>query len=265
MLINGVDTQYLLATDRGLLYGDGVFETIAVCAGMPQFWQEHIQRLHQGCEKLSIKAPSAELLRAESFHQINNQQRCVLKIIVTRGIGHRGYRPELDHIPTRIVQTFDWPAYPHAYHERGVHVTLCSKRLSKNKDLAGIKHLNRLEQVMARGEWQEEYQEGLMCDIDENVVEGTMSNFFLEKDQELVTPDLTNCGVAGIIRGKVIQQCKKLNIEVDIRNIKMEEVLKADAMFLCNSIIGLWQVVECDKRKFSKSKVATLIRNNLFG
>ena len=134
-------------------------------------------------------------------------------------------------------------------------VTQCEFRLSKQSKLAQIKHLNRLEQVLARGEWEDEYQEGLVCDLDNNVIEATSNNVFFQVDNTLVTPDLAQCGVAGVLRKKVIEYCHANDIELAIRNFKQSEIKQIQAMFLCNSINGIWPVSSYCERKLSKTAI----------
>lgn len=179
MLINGQDSTTLSAQDRGLLYGDGLFETIAIRNGAPLRWERHLQRLMLGCERLGIPCPDVTTLTLESLDLCKGHDRAVLKLIVTRGVGGRGYRAPAQLQPTRILARHPWPDYPD--HARdGVRVRLCDMRLAQQPALAGIKHLNRLEQVLARAEWNDEdIAEGLLFDREDHVIEATMSNLFL--------------------------------------------------------------------------------------
>ena len=109
--------------------------------------------------------------------------------------------------------------------------------------LAGLKHLNRLEQVLARAEWQDTaYAEGLLCDTSGRVIEGVFSNLFLIKDGELITPDLSRCGVAGVMRAEILQQAQSLGISQTVRDVSYAELVAADEVFVCNSLYGIWPV-----------------------
>ena len=243
MLINGEPTDQIPALDRGTQYGDGLFETIAVIDGQPCLWERHIQRLYAGCKRLSIVAPEPAELLAEAQVLINGQQRCVLKIAVTRGVGGRGYRPPEKTQPSRIISCSPWPDYPKEYWEKGVAIRLCSTCLGINPALAQLKHLNRLEQVLARSEWNDPaIFEGLMLDSDGRVVEGTISNLFLMKNGTLITPDLKRCGVAGIMRELIIELAVALNIPLKIEDVGLDDVRHAEAMFISNSLIGILPV-----------------------
>ncbi len=243
MLINGEQTDQISALDRGIQYGDGLFETIAVIDGRLSLWERHVQRLLSGCERLGITAPEPARLLAEAKTLISHQQRAVLKIVVTRGIGGRGYRPAKDAQPSRVLHCTPWPDYPAECWKKGISMRLCTTGLGINPALAQLKHLNRLEQVMARSEWSDPaIFEGLMLDSDGRVIEGTMSNLFLIKKGALITPDLKYCGVAGIMRGLIIELASKLNIPMQIEGVSLDDVKSADALFISNSLIGILPV-----------------------
>jgi len=165
----------------------------------------------------------------------------VLKIIVTRGSGGRGYRQPDVIQPTRVLSLHPYPDYPEVYTEQGVVARFCTTRLGLNPALAGIKHLNRLEQVMARSEWNDpDVQEGLMLDASDHVIEGTMTNLFYIKDNSLYTAALTRSGVAGIVRRIIMTLSANHGLSVIEQEFTKDELLSADEAFVCNSIIGIW-------------------------
>lgn len=251
MLINGESGDTISAFDRGLQYGDGLFETIAVTAGRPCLWQRHWKRLQLGCERLGIPAPDPQLLYQELLREIGDQDRAVLKIVITRGAGGRGYAPPQDPQATRIVQCFSWPDYPEKAANEGIIVRVCATRLARDPVLAGIKHLNRLSQVLARREWDDpNIAEGLMLDTADRVIEGTMSNLFLLKGEEVWTPDLSLCGVEGIMRGLLLELFRERGIAVRITDIDQAELRQADGLFLANSLIAIWPVRELAGHRF---------------
>ncbi len=245
MLVNGVPGTSIDANDRGLHYGDGLFETIAVHDGAPALWDRHMRRLSLGCERLGITPiDTAQLLR-ESLQLCDGVAQGVLKIIITRGSAGRGYRapPSGTAQPTRLVALHAWQEYPVAFWVEGVAVRLCSTRLSSNPALAGIKHLNRLEQVLARSEWDDTaIPEGLMLDGEGHVIEGTMSNLFIVRNERLLTPDLSRCGVAGVMRAGILDSMRDAGIPAEITQITLDDVKSSDEVFLCNSLIGVWPV-----------------------
>lgn len=259
ILINGQDTETISVFDRGLQYGDGVFETMAVHNENIYLWESHWERLTLGCERLAIKLPDKELLESEindlckSESISSNENKFVIKLIVTRGEGQRGYRFSNTHNTTRILSSSAWPDYPKSYQSDGVAVRYCETTLSENNRLAGIKHLNRLEQVLARNEWNtDEFQEGLMLTAQGNVVDGTMSNVFAVKDNMLFTPDLSLCGVAGVMRKTVIRIAKKLDYPVYEKTFTKVEIEMADELFLTNSLFGIWPIRLIAKTSFTK-------------
>lgn len=260
-LINGKMTDCVASTDRGLLYGDGLFETIAVIDGSMRHWPRHLSRLQAGCDRLGIEAVDGAALAHECQALAGDSAKSVLKVIVTRGSGGRGYRIPDKPSPTRIVQLHDWPAYPPACAERGVAVRVCNARLGHHPALAGIKHLNRLEQVLARQEWEDaDIMEGLLLDSAGYLIEGTMSNIFLVRDETLLTPDLLRCGVAGIMRTRVLELADRLPIDVQICPVKMKHLQEADEVFICNSLIGIWPVIAVDASDYGKGAVTVQLQ-----
>lgn len=251
-------------TDRGLLYGDGLFETVAVKQGQVEYLNFHLKRLRLGCKALGITAPEEGLLRKEISQLCHDLEQAVLKIIVTRGPGGRGYRPDSSAQTTRIVTIHPWPAYPVRYRDEGIIATVCNTRLSRNHLLAGIKHLNRLEHVMGRSEWQDEYQEGLMMDDKSQVIEGTMSNLFLIRDDVLVTPELDEAGVAGIMRQQILSSAQRLGISTEIHSLGLPDVLKADGLFFTNSLIGMWPVRRLGEVFYDRHLYIDAFMENLF-
>lgn len=268
MLINGKPEETVSALDRGLQYGDGVFETLKVIDGSPQLWLRHMARLKSACDKLGLAQPDKSLLLQESRTLSEKQPNGVLKIIITRGAGGRGYRPPNPAKNTRIVAIYPELDYPAELWQEGVEVCLCQTRLARQPGLAGIKHLNRLEQILASGEWQHtSCFEGLMCDTEGNAIEGTMSNIFIVYGTQVATPDLTECGVAGIMREVIIELIQQADFQLSVRPIPKEEVLAADEMFLSNSVIGLLPVRNIGDKHFKMGyitgKVQSLLENYL--
>ena len=243
VLVNGLIQDSIAVSDRGLQYGDGLFETIAVKDGQCEHWYEHMSRLADGCQRLNIPVPDAQKILVEAQQLYAGKEKAVLKVIVTRGSGGRGYQSPEPIAATRILSIHPWPEYSSINTQLGVQLHLCATQLSRQPALAGIKHLNRLEQVLARNEWHDpDISEGLMSDTDGNVVEGTMSNYFAVINNELVTPEIVDCGVAGIMRSHIIKQAVLHEITVRERKIKLDELSAADELFVCNSIIGIWPV-----------------------
>jgi len=252
ILLNGEPSSTIDVADRGFQYGDGLFETLEVLNGKPLFLDRHLQRLADGCRRLLIPPPDLMQLTAEAIQLSAGEQRAVLKMIITRGSGGRGYRQPPQISPTRLLSLHSYPVYPLDYALHGIRVRLCQSRLASHSPLAGIKHLNRLEQILARAEWQDEtIQEGLMLDSQDQLIEGTMSNLFLVKDGTLYTPELTGCGVAGIVRAIVMELAQQQHIALFVQALDKTAAWQADEIFISNSVIGIWPVVQLEQVHFN--------------
>ncbi len=254
MLVNGQPGNQIDATDRGLHYGDGLFETIAVHNGKTQLWSAHMARLAEGCSRLGIAQPDLSLLAEEAAQLCADADKAVLKIIITRGSGGRGYRvPEVSQ-PTRMLQLHSWPAL--ADDVTPFTLRRCRTTLGCNPALAGIKHLNRLEQVLARQEWNDEsIQEGVMTDSYGNVIEGISSNLFAARNGKLLTPEVKCCGVAGLMREKVLALAAELGIASEITTIHCDEMLQMDEVFMTNSILGIRPVARFEQTSYGENPV----------
>lgn len=243
VIINGEKRDQLSVTDRGLHYGDGLFETVAVINGQPRLWSSHMARLQRGCEVLKLPQPDTAQMHKELIALCEGESRAVVKIIYTRGSGGRGYLPPTSAEPQQILFRYPWPDYD--IPAEGISLRLCHTPLACNPSLAGLKHLNRLEQVMARAEWEDaSIHEGVMCDLNGNVKEGVMSNLFWVADGKLYSPDLTTCGVKGVMREQVLLVAESLGLAVEASEICAEELKQVDEIFLTNSLIGIWPAAQ---------------------
>ncbi|HSO05967.1 MAG TPA: aminodeoxychorismate lyase [Pelomicrobium sp.] len=263
-LIDGSDTQVLPATDRGLAYGDGVFRTFRVRQGRARHWELHYDRLVADCAALGLTPPAADLLAEELLQVGASEADAVGKIIITRGSGARGYDPAGAQHCTRLVGIGPMPRWPED-RRQGVRIRVCDFRLGGQPRLAGIKHLNRLENVLARAEWTSpEIAEGLLLDERGRVVEGTMSNVFFVRDGILLTPDLSRCGVAGVQRSRILAAAPALGMQAAVAELTLDDVFTCDELFLVNSVIGLWPVRALDRREWPVGPVTRRIGAELF-
>ena len=263
VLINGTEGSQIDVADRGFQYGDGVFETILVKNGAPLFLSKHLERLIYGCKILGIPFEDKTLLTRE----IMELTRCygdhgVMKIILTRGLGGRGYKPPEKPSATRVISLHPKPVFSKSSETHGVKVILCKTRLGVNSALAGIKHLNRLEQILASKEWNDpDIQEGLMLDQAGRLIEGTKSNFFIVKSGVLYTPKIENCGVAGIMRSLVMRLAEEHGLNVKETRISVENVINADEIFLTNSLIILWPVKQFVEKVFNVGAITHRVQD----
>ena len=261
--VNGIPAGSIDVYSRGLAYGDGVFETIRVMESGPVLLDYHLQRLQAGLDRLSIGHDS-ELIRNELSGFIDCHPAGVTKLIVTRGDGGRGYSVRGCGEIQRILSWSPQPTYADSWFRDGVRVYVCKNRLSRNSLLAGIKHLNRLESVMARSEWDSsEYQEGLVLDTEGNVVEGVFSNLFWVKDGCLLTPSLEFSGVKGTMRRWIMETSAKLGISCQSVFATLEQLVAADELFFCNSVYGIWPVRELHTETWEPGKLTCRLQQKL--
>jgi 4-amino-4-deoxychorismate lyase len=259
-LINGRAAQHIDSADRGLQYGDGLFETIACREGQACWLGLHLQRLQQGCERLRLAFDGFELLRAEIDQLAAGQPRCLVKVIVTRGNAtRRGYAPAGDEQPTRIVSRYEWPDTLQRA-EHGFQVAISQVTLGINPLLAGLKHLNRLEQVLAQMARDAATDEVLMLSAAGQVVGGSMSNVFLADDSGLFTPGLDACGVAGVMRRLVLEAATRLGQRVCVRAVAPSELATVREVFMTNVRWGVQSVRVLDGRVLPDDAYAQQLR-----
>ena len=261
-LINGKFKDSISVLDRGLAYGDGFFETMQWLGKNNEslqgveFWNRHVKRIIKSAKILKIKIPNKNIFAEYKNKILTAAQKKdiyegILKIIITRGVGGRGYSYENNIKPTIIFIVF-----PNATPKQieSVNVKICKSTISNNVDISGLKHLNRLDSVQARSEWNNKnIFEGIFIDNNENILEGTMTNIFFVKNKSLVTPSIISSGINGIMREVVLVYGKKFFNEIIIREIRKHEIENFDEMFLTNSIIKVLPVKNCGKKKFTIS------------
>lgn len=261
-LIDGRPCTTIDVDDRGLAYGDGVFRTLLMRGGKVPDWRYQYAKLAHDCAALNLACAKDGVWESDLAAIAGQAPDCVIKLIVTRGKMLRGYAVQPLHPPTRMALAFGLPTYPPANRERGVRVRICELKLARQPRLAGIKHLNRLENVLARMEWDDnDISEGLLFDTAEELVGGTMSNVFLLRGAELATPDLAGAGVAGVQRARIIEAAARINADVRIARLFRDDVDSADAILLCNSVFGIWGVRQLDERLFAPHPMISRLRD----
>lgn len=242
--IDGQPAASVALADRGLAYGDGLFETMRVEQGKIALLDRHMQRLQLGCRRLHIPL-DIQLVRREVCSFAQELQQGVCKLILTRGDGTRGYGLPQPATPRRILQAAPLPQWPAQNAHFGVCLYPCQTRLAIQPLLAGLKHLNRLEQVLARAEWQDPaFAEGLMLDTSGRIIEGVFSNVFFVCGNTLLTPALSGSGVAGIMREQVLELAAGQGLAVEITDLYPDQLGRMDEVFTCNSLYGIWPVLE---------------------
>lgn len=247
------ERQAIAVDDRGFNYGDGLFETTLLRAGVVRFLEAHLQRMREGCGRLGIGFPESEI-RSDIAIVATKASDGVLKIVLTRGAGGRGYRPDRAASTQRLVTLHPLPPGTSG----GLRLRWCSTQLSRNAALAGMKHLNRLEQVLAQNEWHDSsIDEGLVCDTEGELISATASNVFIVRGGGLATPDLRFCGVRGVMRSQVLRAAGELGIPCAEEPLWPSDLAEASEMFLTNAVRGIRSVVDLDESHWSSSSVAS--------
>ncbi len=260
-LIDGVADDRVSALDRGLHFGDGVFETIACLHGRPRFLSLHLERLAHGCRALGIAAPASRTLRAEIESLAAAQERAIVKLIVTRGTAiARGYATSGREQATRVAIRYPWPVEDTAWQQRGVAVRVAAMRLGESPALAGIKHCNRLEQILARSEpGSAAATEALMLSRSGRLVSGTMTNLFLVdgpvQSPRVRTPAIDLCGVAGVMRRVVLREAARAGIDAAECELWPTDLEAAAEVFLTNARVGIWPVGRLAERTLTPGPV----------
>jgi 4-amino-4-deoxychorismate lyase len=253
-LIDGVAGDAISAFDRGLHFGDGVFETIACLRGRPRFLSLHLERLASGCRTLGFAPPAAPQLREEVERLASVAERAIVKLIVTRGPATmRGYAVSGREQATRVAIRYPWPVEDPVLQQQGVSVRVTAMRLGENPALAGLKHCNRLEQILARGEPEAAAAaEGLMLSRSGKLISGTMTNLFLvdgpSQSPRLRTPAIDVCGVAGVMRRVVLREAARGGITAMECDLWPADLAAATEIFLTNARVGIWPVNRLQER-----------------
>ena len=246
--------------DRASAYGDGVFESIAIRDGKPRFWDAHMERMQTGCERLGlVSPPPAEILRLLECELAESKELTAFataRLSISAAASPRGYQRNAGGATVPRISVFASKPVSKNRLEEGVVTRLCNLRLAIQPALAGMKSLNRLEQVLARAEWDDtDTFEGLTMDSGGRLICGTMSNVFIVNEAKLSTPGITRCGVAGIMRARVLRRLEETGISCSVRDILPGELHSATEVFLTNSQFGVLPVKQIDEMSFAVGDV----------
>jgi 4-amino-4-deoxychorismate lyase len=247
-LVNGEISTYVATTNRGLNYADGLFETLVVHNNRPRRWQAHMDRMGTGCERLGLAMPPQAVLLREVQTVSAGRADVVVKIVLTRGGQGRGYMPPEDTDCVRIVSAHPYPEGIAELARRGIEARICNLRLAIQPALGGIKHLNRLEQVLASAELRQAgVAEGILLDREDHVICAIAANIFLVVEGRLLTPRLDRCGVRGVVRSQLLagfgHRCEQ-------RRIMLDQLHEADEVFICNSVRGIVPLTAIDDQRY---------------
>ncbi|HEY7888500.1 MAG TPA: aminodeoxychorismate lyase [Steroidobacteraceae bacterium] len=268
-LVNGTPAAGISSLDRGLHFGDGVFETIACLQGRPRFLSLHLERLAHGCRALGFAPPAGEMLRAEIERLASRQERSIVKLIVTRGPALvRGYAVSGHEQATRVTIRYPWPVEDPILQQHGVSVRVAAMPLGENPALAGLKHCNRLEQILARGEPSAAATtEALLLSRSGKLISGIMTNVFLvdgpPQSPRLRTPVIDLCGVAGVMRRVVLREAARAGIAATECYLWPADLACATEIFLTNARVGIWPVGRLEERTLTPGPVTRRLQSLL--
>ncbi|MSR09780.1 MAG: aminodeoxychorismate lyase [Gammaproteobacteria bacterium] len=259
--INGRASRHVDVSDRGFTYADGLFETVAIRAGTPRFLDLHLDRLLTGCGRLSIAAPTRARLAADLKATVRDIPHGVLKVFVTRGPGPRGYA-----LPDSPTTTVAWgTGESRAQPSLPIEIRWCETMTSANPATAGLKSLGRLEQVLARAEWQQpEIAEGLMLSTEGQLVGGTASNVFLVTGDRLLTPVVHRAGIAGVMRRVVVEAAMGAGIPFLETQLSPADVRNATEVFVTNALTGIRPVRQLGAQNWGTGPITRHLCGLLF-
>ena len=238
--INGKPQNELPADDRATQFGDGCFTTARIVDGQIRFLSAHLQRLRDACQRLMIPFTEWSALEQEMQSCASGHAQAVLKVILSRGSGGRGYSGSACVNPTRILSVSAWPAHYPRWREEGITLTLSPVRLGRNPLLAGIKHLNRLEQVLIRAHLEQtDADDALVLDSDGWLTECCAANIFWRKGREVYTPRVDQAGVNGIMRQHCIRLLATSDFTLHEVNASEPALAQADEVIICNALMSV--------------------------
>jgi len=252
MWINGIEQTDIAARDRAVQFGDGCFTTAAIQDGKIQLLAAHLQRLQESCERLFMPLPNLPQLATEMQQIAAEQTQAVLKVILTPGAGGRGYSRKGCTAPTRILSLSPWPQHYATLQQQGATLVTSPIMLARNPLLAGLKHLNRLEQVLIRHHLDKtKADEALVLDTAGTVVECCAANLFWRKGNNIFTPRLEQAGVNGIMRRYLMAQMARSGQSCQLIDGSRDDVLNADEVVICNALMPVLPVRKIDDVSFT--------------
>ncbi len=262
ILVNGCPGEHVAATDRGLLLGDGLFETLRMRNGQPQLWDYHWRRLTEGLERLGIAAPDPVQCR-EELRRVAPGPVALARLTVTRGSGPRGYRPPEPAHPTRIVSgSSDSGAVADPWKPPVLRLGWGSVALGINPVLAGLKHTSRLEHVLARSAWEPGWDEAILRDARDRVVSATQGNLWVRDGNTLITPPVDEAGIAGTRRAWILEHARSFGMRVEVAYPTPGQVREADGLYVSNARVGIvpahLEETEIERRAWQDDPVSTL-------
>ena len=261
-LINGT-FQKISPFDRAFQYGDGIFRTFIVENKKPRHWKHHYKKIIEDCRAIKITPPKEKTLLSDVQLLFKTKRRAVGKFIISRGVSERGYKFNDAITHNRFLIKTKMPIYPKEYFKFGVDLHVCKQKLNPSA-LSGVKHLNRLENIMARREWKgDRYADGILLDQNGHVIECISSNIFMRAGKTIYTPKMNHIGIKGVTRDLVIKIAIQLGFKIKEAVFTLEKLLKADEVFITNSLFGVLQVKKIKNRSWQHQELASLLNHTL--
>ncbi|WP_299013884.1 aminodeoxychorismate lyase [uncultured Photobacterium sp.] len=266
ILVNGSERAVVSVADRAMLYGDGCFSTILVEQGKPRLWSLHLKRLQKNVEAFSMTPPDWVLL-TDTVYQLAAEypNKGGIKVLISRGVGGRGYSPSGCSDTQVVISDFVWPEYYTHWQQEGIELGVCQQRLSLSPLLAGFKHLNRLEQVLLKQEAEQNgWLDAVALDVSGHVMEATASNIFWRKGDTIFTPDLDMSGVHGVMRAHVIELIGNSEYCLEFVKKPLDILLCADEVFITNALMALVPITNINGIRFAARDALDWLNERLY-
>ena len=261
-LINGT-FQKISPFDRAFQYGDGIFRTFVVENKKPVHWKHHYKKIVDDCIAMKITPPKEKDLLSDIRSLFKSKTKSVGKFIISRGTSERGYKFNEDIKHNRFLIKTKMPSYPKEYFEIGVNLYVCKQKLNPSI-LSGVKHLNRLENIMARQEWEgDQYADGILLNQNGYVIECISSNIFMRIGKIIYTPKITHVGIKGVTRELILKVSAGLGFKIKEATFTLNKLLASDEVFITNSLFGVLQVKKIKNKSWQRQELASLFNQSL--
>ena len=260
--MNGI-FQKISPFDRAFQYGDGIFRTFVVDNKKALLWKYHYKKIVADCLAMKITPPKENDLLSDIRSLFKSKNKSVGKFIISRGSSERGYKFNEDITHNRFLIKTKMPSYPKEYFKIGVNLYVCKQKLNPSI-LSGVKHLNRLENIMARREWKgDRYVDGILLDQNGHVIECVSSNIFMRIGKTIYTPKITHVGIKGVTRELIIKISAQLGFKIKEITFDLNKLLASDEVFITNSLFGVLQVKKIKNKSWQHQELASLFNQSL--
>ncbi|WP_144207138.1 aminodeoxychorismate lyase [Shewanella donghaensis] len=252
IFVNGLPQHHVNSSDRGLAYGDGAFATMRVSHSQVLFIYAHIERLKQACLRLGFTLQHQSELTLQLEEHAKTLKNGCIKLLVSRGVGGRGYTAPSSVEQTEVISLHQIPAIYQQWQQHGISLSVSDVTLARQPLLAGMKHLNRLEQVLIKQhDLPTTFDDWLVLDTEGFVVESSMANVFIVENDSVITPSLSYSGVSGVMREQVMGALLDSHINVFAEPISLKRLYETKHVFITNSLLGIVDINKVNHCDFS--------------